>query len=94
MIDMQKADKLIKKLSIDELDGLTKELSEVIGIETAFKLSCKYGGQTKYFPKPEEFFKASIKSKIKEEFKQGNISKRKLAEKYNLSRSTIRNWLD
>lgn len=91
---MQKADDLIKEISIDELDGLTKELSEAVGIETAYKLSRRYGGQTKYFPKPEEFFKAFIKSKIKEEYKQGNISKRKLAEKYNLSRGTIRKWLD
>ena len=93
MIDMGGADILIKGLTLDELEGLAKELSETLGIETAFRLSCRYGGQTKYFPKPEEFFKAVVKSRIRKEFAEGNISKRKLAEKYNLSRSTVRKWL-
>lgn len=93
MIDMQEAENLIKEVSIDELEGVTKELAETIGIETAFRLSCKYGGKIKYFPKPEEFFKALTKTKIRNEYKEGNISKRKLAEKYNLSRETVRKWL-
>ena len=58
LIDMGGADILIKDLTLDELEGLAKELSETLGIETAFRLSCRYGGQTKYFPKPEEFFTA------------------------------------
>lgn len=93
MVDMDGADELIKGLTLDELEGLAKELSEALGIETAFRLSCRYGGQTKYFPKPEEFFKAVVKSRIRKEFAEGNISKRKLAEKYSLSRSTVRKWL-
>ncbi len=90
---MSNADIAIQDLTIDELEGLARELSETLGIETAFRLSCRYGGQAKYFPKPEEFFKSVVKSKIRKEFAEGNISKRRLAEKYHLSRSTVRKWL-
>ena len=85
---------LTVEITVDELEGLAKELAETFGVEVAFKLSCKYGGKMKYFPKPDEFLKATIKAKVKEEYRKGNISKRRLAEKYNVPRSTISAWLN
>lgn len=56
MIDMGGADILIKDLTLDELEGLAKELSEALGIETAFRLSCRYGGADKVFPQAGRIF--------------------------------------
>lgn len=56
LIDMGGADILIKDLTLDELEGLAKELSEALGIETAFRLSCRYGGADKVFPQAGRIF--------------------------------------
>lgn len=94
MINMEEAEALLKEIDTAELEKPIKDIIEIFGIETAFKLSQTYGGQMKYFPKPEEFFKTLVKARIKTEYSAGNISMRKLAEKYGVSRNTVRKWIN
>ncbi|KYG90336.1 hypothetical protein A0U40_18565 [[Bacillus] sp. KCTC 13219] len=66
-----------------------KEIASVIGVEAFLKLCDYCGGANLYIPKRESVIRYIRDTTIKEEFDGGNY--RKLAVKYNLSESHIRN---
>lgn len=74
-------------LTLDDLQEQHREYAEVIGIENLIKLSDEFGGTSIYIPKRKELEKNQIYQRIYREFDGDNLQE--LAQKYNVSKSTI-----
>lgn len=86
-------EKLIDEIEPDDLPKPYKRYAQSIGVRNLYMLSQLAGGRTIYIPKPDALFKEVVKKKIICEYESGNTSTRRLAEKYQLSRTTVMAYL-
>lgn len=76
-------------LTIDDFPEGLKDVVEIIGVEAAYKLSEKFGGQVLYLPKIDSLIKRLRDESIKQDYKNG-VSFNQLCQDYNLSFSQVR----
>lgn len=74
---------------LNQLEGNTRELIDVVGFHNALKLIEYFGGTAIYIPKWERAFKILRNRRIVAEFDGFNT--RELARRYRVSESTVRN---
>lgn len=85
-------EKWIKEIPIDMIPEAYKEIAKLIGVENTIILCKNFGGGMIYIPKCDSIVKPARDKKIRFEFDGMNY--KKLAIKYNLSESTIRNIIN
>lgn len=77
-----------KLVSLDQLRGDQRELSELIGLEAYKKLISGYAGSFLYIQKIDSILKDVRDDEIREKFDGGNYGA--LAREYNLAEATVR----
>jgi len=80
-----------KEILPEDMTDEMRLLADIIGFDTVILLSQNNGGEQIYIQKYDSLCKAARNRKIKSEFTGVNV--RRLAQKYNLSRSCIREIL-
>ncbi|MDD3415502.1 MAG: Mor transcription activator family protein [Lachnospiraceae bacterium] len=80
---------IISKLVIDDLQEPHRQIAESIGLESFLKLVSSFGGSAIYIPQMKEIVKNRVYQMIQDEFDGTNI--KTLANKYNVSESTVYN---
>lgn len=82
---------LLKNLQIEDLQEQHQEFAEVLGMDNLIRLSEHFGGTSIYVPQKRELIKLKIFGLIRQEYDGTNI--KELANKYDLSESTVYNVL-
>lgn len=76
-------------LTVDDFPEGFRDVVEVIGIETAYKLCDVFGGNPIYVPKTDSINKRLRDLSIQKDYKNG-LSIEQLSKKYNLSFNQVR----
>lgn len=80
---------LLESLTIDDLQGETRELAEIIGMGAFRRLVSVYGGTGRmYIPQPDMLLIPVRDTKIREEYNGNNIYE--LCRKWDLSEGYVR----
>lgn len=82
---------LIKDLKLEDLTESQQYIANEIGIGEFADICIKTGGGTFCFPNRKNLLKEPIKRRVEKEFNGSNI--RELASKYEISQSTVYNYV-
>lgn len=77
-----------KKIRVQDLYGVQRDIAETIGIDSYIKLTKTFGGDNIYIQKHSEVVKIERNAEIREKFNGYNSEE--LAKKYDLSERYIR----
>lgn len=77
-----------RKFSLDDLDGIQRELAEIIGIDKYLEVAKAFGGSTIYIIELKTALRPDRNREIREKFDGYNF--RELSLEYDLSERTIR----
>ncbi len=77
-----------KKIRLQDLYGVQRDIAEIIGIDNYIKLSLNFGGDNIYVQKYSEIIKIQRNAEIREKFNGYNSDQ--LAKEYDLSERYVR----
>lgn len=77
-----------KKISLQDLYGVQRDIAEVIGVDNYIKLSLNFGGDNIYIQKYSELIKVQRNAEIRAKFDGYNSDL--LAKEYDLSERYVR----
>lgn len=77
-----------KKIRLQDLYGVQRDIAEIIGIDNYIKLSLNFGGDNIYIQKYSEVIKIQRNAEIREKFNGYNSDQ--LAKEYDLSERYVR----
>lgn len=82
-------EKLLRDLTIEDLQEQHRDFAEALGMENLIKLSEHFGGTSIYVPQRRELVKQRVYGLIRKEYDGTNI--KELASRYDVSESTVYN---
>ena len=82
-------EKLLRDLTIEDLQEQHRDFAEALGMENLIKLSEHFGGTSIYVPQRRELVKQRVYGLIRKEYDGTNIQE--LASRYDVSESTVYN---
>ena len=80
-------EKLLRDLTIEDLQEQHRDFAEALGMENLIKLSEHFGGTSIYVPQKRELVKQRVYGLIRKEYDGTNI--KELASRYDVSESTV-----
>lgn len=82
-------EKLLRDLTIEDLQEQHRDFAEALGMENLIRLSEHFGGTSIYVPQRRELVKQRVYGLIRKEYDGTNI--KELASRYDVSESTVYN---
>ena len=82
-------EKLLRDLTLEDLQEQHRDFAEALGMENLIKLSEHFGGTSIYVPQRRELVKQRVYGLIRKEYDGTNI--KELASRYDVSESTVYN---